>query len=473
MQGDAHTAVGDAQRTTPVIETLAFKLLAYGVILAAVITAVLTCALAPIHVDELGALAILGGLLILSDLARQSLYGDNSLSPGTVAALAAGGLVGLPAVALLEALSLLVGDISRRRVNFWTAFNSSVYALAGVGGSALLIIARSHGIGGFEYLAVGALSGLVYYAINISIVTFAMACAEGRRVITVFRESTAWLAPHHSVYGVLAAGVVIAEHRLGLLGIIVFAMPAAAMLVATGQYIRATEGMVEQLREKNQTLEALLGENRGLLASLSRGHLQLIRGLAQAIDAKDPYTAGHTSRVAQYSVRIAGALGLDDATRREIEHGALLHDIGKIGVPDAVLTKPGPLDDEEWEAMRRHPLVACAILDGVELSPTVISMVRSHHENLDGTGYPDHLMGDELSLPARIARVADAFDAMTSDRPYRDALSLTVARAELRRNVGTQFCPVIVDAFEDLIERGQLDRVLGERAPRLAERKAS
>jgi putative nucleotidyltransferase with HDIG domain len=231
--------------------------------------------------------------------------------------------------------------------------------------------------------------------------------------------------------------------------------------------------MVEEMRTKNQTLEALLGENRGLLASLSRGHLQLIRGLAQAIDAKDPYTAGHTSRVAQYSVRIAAALGLDDATRREIEHGALLHDIGKIGVPDAVLTKPGPLDDEEWEAMRRHPLVAVAILDGVELSPTVLSMVRSHHENLDGTGYPDHLMGDELSLPARIARVADAFDAMTSDRPYRDALSLTVARAELRRNIGTQFCPEIVDAFEDLIERGQLDRVLGQRAPGKRRRKAS
>ena len=240
-------------------------------------------------------------------------------------------------------------------------------------------------------------------------------------------------------------------------------MPAAAMLVATGQYLSATEGLVEQMRLKNQTLEALLGENRGLLASLSRGHLQLIRGLAQAIDAKDPYTAGHTSRVAQYSVRIASALGLDDVTRREIEHGALLHDIGKIGVPDAVLSKPGPLDADEWEAMRRHPLVAIAILEGVELSPIVISMVRHHHENLDGTGYPDHLSGEDLPLAARIARVADAFDAMTSDRPYRDALSLTAARAELRRNAGSQFCPEIVDAFEGLIDRGQLERVLGHR----------
>jgi HD-GYP domain-containing protein (c-di-GMP phosphodiesterase class II) len=176
--------------------------------------------------------------------------------------------------------------------------------------------------------------------------------------------------------------------------------------------------------------------------------------------------------VAQYSVRIAGALGLDDATRREIEHGALLHDIGKIGVPDAVLTKPGPLDDAEWDAMRRHPLVACAILDGVELSPTVISMVRHHHENLDGTGYPDHLSYDDLPLAARIARVADAFDAMTSDRPYRDALTLSAARAELRRNAGTQFCPEIVTAFEGLLDRGQLERVAGQRDERARRRSA-
>jgi putative nucleotidyltransferase with HDIG domain len=290
----------------------------------------------------------------------------------------------------------------------------------------------------------------------------ATAVAERRPLLQVFKETGAWLAPHHVVFGILAAGIVLADQSLGLLGIIVFAMPAAATLVATGQYLRATEGLVEEMRTKNQTLEALLAENRGLLASLSRGHLQLIRGLAQSIDAKDPYTAGHTSRVAQYSVRIASALGLDDATRREIEHGALLHDIGKIGVPDAVLMKPGPLDDLEWEAMRQHPLVACAILDGVDLSPTVLSMVRHHHENLDGTGYPDHLAGDELPVAARIARVADAFDAMTSDRPYRDALTLSAARAELRRNKGTQFCPEIVDAFEELIERGQLDRVMGQ-----------
>ncbi|MDX6566464.1 MAG: hypothetical protein QOE10_2126 [Gaiellales bacterium] len=460
MAADGHTVAVIPEGTTPAPGVQAFRMLTAAVVAISVVATVLSASLAPFQLDTLGVLALLGGLLLLSDLSQQGVYGLAYSSPGSVPVLAAGALVGLPAVMLLEVVASLVGDAARHQVRIETAYNSAVYGLSGIVGGGVLLIASRHGVDGYPLLGVGALAGIAYFLVNSTLAAIGMALYSRKRFLAVYREHFAWLAPHHAVYGVLAAGIVLAEHSLGLLGVVVFAMPAAAMLVVTGQYLGATEGLVEEMRAKNQTLEALLGENRGLLASLSRGHLQLIRGLAQSIDAKDPYTAGHTSRVAQYSVRIAGALGLDDATRREIEHGALLHDIGKIGVPDAVLMKPGPLDDAEWEAMRQHPLVACAILDGVDLSPTVLSMVRHHHENLDGTGYPDHLAGDELSLPARIARVADAFDAMTSDRPYRDALSLAAARAELRRNAGTQFCPEIVDVFEELIDRGQLERVL-------------
>jgi HD-GYP domain-containing protein (c-di-GMP phosphodiesterase class II) len=460
MAADGHTVAVIPEGTTPAPGVQAFRMLTAAVVAISVVATILSASLAPFQLDTLGVLALLGGLLLLSDLSQQGVYGLAYSSPGSVPVLAAGALVGLPAVMLLEVVASLVGDAARHQVRIETAYNSAVYGLSGIVGGGVLLIASKHGVDGYPLLGVGALAGIAYFLVNSTLAAIGMALYSRKRFLAVYREHFAWLAPHHAVYGVLAAGIVLAEHSLGLLGVVVFAMPAAAMLVVTGQYLGATEGLVEEMRAKNQTLEALLGENRGLLASLSRGHLQLIRGLAQSIDAKDPYTAGHTSRVAQYSVRIAGALGLDDATRREIEHGALLHDIGKIGVPDAVLMKPGPLDDAEWEAMRQHPLVACAILDGVDLSPTVLSMVRHHHENLDGTGYPDHLAGDDLPLPARIARVADAFDAMTSDRPYRDALSLAAARAELRRNAGTQFCPEIVDVFEELIDRGQLERVL-------------
>jgi putative nucleotidyltransferase with HDIG domain len=460
---DAFAPVSELQETTPTIGPRAFRAIATLVVAGAVVLGVLTLLMAPIHSHQIVALGLLSAVVLSNDLARQKLYGDNFSSPSTIAALAAGVLFGLVALAFLEAACTLIGDITRRRVNIYTAYNMALCTYAGLGGGGLLVYASDHGVTGFALLGVGAVSGLVYYAINIFLVSFSIAALEGRDPRAVVRDYVSWLAPQYTFYGVLGAGIVLADNGLGLLGIIVFAMPALAMRVATTQYISATENMVEQLSTTNHALEALLAENRGLLASLSRGHLQLIRGLAQAIDAKDPYTAGHTSRVAQYSVRIALALGLDEITRQEIEHGALLHDIGKIGVPDAVLTKPGPLDDNEWAAMRRHPMVAVSILEGVDLSTTVIDMVRSHHENLDGTGYPDHLIDEELSVPARIARVADAFDAMTSDRPYRAALSLSVARAELRRGAGSQFCPRIVEAFEDLIERGQIDAILGQR----------
>jgi putative nucleotidyltransferase with HDIG domain len=460
---DSKGSVAEQQEPAPVISARAFRAIGAFVVGGAIVLGAGALMFAPIHRDQLLALGLLSAVVLANELARQKLYGDNFSSPSTIAALAAGVLFGFPALAVLEAATTLIGDILRRRINFYTAYNMSLCTIAGVSGGGILVFAAGRGVGGVALLAVGGVAGLVYYIVNIFLVSFSIGVLEKRDPRNVMREYVSWLAPQYTFYGVLGAGIVLADRSLGLLGIVIFAMPALAMRVATTQYVSATEDMVDQLSTSNYALEALLAENRGLLASLSRGHLQLIRGLAQAIDAKDPYTAGHTSRVAQYSVRLAQALGLDDVTRREIEHGALLHDIGKIGVPDAVLTKPGPLDESEWAAMRRHPMVAVSILEGVDLSPTVIDMVRSHHENLDGTGYPDNLIDEELSVPARIARVADAFDAMTSDRPYRAALSVAIARSELRRGSGTQFCPQIVETFEALIERGQLDDVLGQR----------
>ena len=276
------------------------------------------------------------GILLLSDLSQQSVYGDAFVSPGSVAVLAAGAIVGLPAVVLLEALASLVGDASRRTAQLLHGVQQRHRTrLAGRRGELDPVRGRQA-----RHRRVRApraserVAGLAYYVVNVALVTL----AHRRRTSGDVRSSSSGRPPpgsHRTTWSTAFSPPASCSptRASGLLGILVFAMPAAAMLIATGQYLRATEGLVEELRTKNQTLEALLGENRGLLASLSRGHLQLIRGLAQAIDAKDPYTAGHTSRVAQYSVRIAGALGLDDATRREIEHGALLHDIGKIGVP--------------------------------------------------------------------------------------------------------------------------------------------
>ena len=156
----------------------------------------------------------------------------------------------------------------------------------------------------------------------------------------------------------------------------------------------------------------------------------------------------HSERVARIAVALAVRLGYDGPELEEIEAGALLHDIGKAGIPEKILLKPGPLDDEEWRVMRSHPLISDSMLTTLELHPFVRAIVRSSHERLDGRGYPDRLRDPAIPLPVRIVAVADAFDALTSDRAYRRGRSASLALAELRRHAGTQFCPRVVAALD-------------------------
>jgi putative two-component system response regulator len=184
--------------------------------------------------------------------------------------------------------------------------------------------------------------------------------------------------------------------------------------------------------------------------------LASVQSLAEALEVKDPYTRGHSIRVSHYSSAIARVLDLDTDVVRQIELGGQVHDIGKIGVREAVLNKPGPLTEEEYAHIMTHPLVGWRIL-GPLLSeaPLSLSIVRSHHERWDGRGVPDGLAGDAIPLEARIIAVADSYDAMTSARPYRPA-QLTPAQAltEIQSNSGTQFDPAIVEAFVAAIDGG-------------------
>ena len=191
-------------------------------------------------------------------------------------------------------------------------------------------------------------------------------------------------------------------------------------------------------------------ESSQLIAEMRKQHLATIAALSRSIEAKDGSTGEHTERVAPLAVELGRRLGFAGGDLDAVEIGALLHDIGKIGVPEAILHKPGPLSESEWEIMRRHPQVSEHILSGVGLSPIVLQIARSSHERFDGEGYPDRLRGETIPLPARIVLVADAFDAMTSDRPYRPARHFGDALAEIRAHTGTQFCPLVVTALEQL-----------------------
>jgi putative nucleotidyltransferase with HDIG domain len=186
---------------------------------------------------------------------------------------------------------------------------------------------------------------------------------------------------------------------------------------------------------------------------LQRQHLATVRALTSAVDARDPYTAGHSARVGQLAVMIGEALELSDSQLQHLEIGGYLHDIGKIGVRDAVLLKPGKLTPAERELIEAHPTIGLDILKPVELAPEVIAFVTGHHEKLDGSGYPDHRRGDQLSIVARIATIADIYDALTTDRPYRAGMSVDEALTILaRETLDGKLDARVLTVFEGLVD---------------------
>ena len=216
-----------------------------------------------------------------------------------------------------------------------------------------------------------------------------------------------------------------------------------------------------RLRMENRDYQERLEERVAQQARrIEELFLAAIQSLVESLEVKDPYTRGHSDRVSRYSATIAEGLGLDAAFVRHVELGGHLHDIGKIGVREAVLNKPGPLTDEEYRHIMTHPMVGWQILSPLlGDAPTALRVVRWHHERYDGRGIPDGLAGEEIPLEARIAAVADSFDAMTSSRPYRPGRRMSVAAAleELRRHRGTQYDPRVLDVFLALVSEGKVD----------------
>lgn len=214
------------------------------------------------------------------------------------------------------------------------------------------------------------------------------------------------------------------------------------------QLLRFAEDLqttVARERERRQEAEAAYRE-------LSSSYLGMVRTLAEVCEAKDTYTRSHLDRTYQYGLMLTRRIAPELAERAEIGFGFLLHDIGKVGIPEAILQKPGPLTDEEWHVMRTHPVIGVTLVKPLRLLGDAVGIIRSHHERWDGKGYPEGLAGEDIYLPARIFMIADCFDAMTTDRPYRKALPLHVALEEIERHAGSQFDPDCARAWVELCD---------------------
>ncbi len=356
-----------------------------------------------------------------------------AISVSSTPILAAGFLGGPAAAALVAAFGTIEAREIRGEVPWYgTLYNHAALVIAAI--TAATLFDSLGGSSGDQdpiaSLSAALAAGIAYVVLNELLSGAAIALREGRRFLTVLRSDFA-------SYGLALLGLVplawlmaFAYEPLGPLVALVFALP----LYTT----RAAYQSVVELRHM---------------------FTQTVRALASAIDARDPSTKRHSEHVSGIAVEIGQEMGLGEADLEILEWGGLFHDIGKIGISDAVLLKPGRLDREERIQMNRHPVKGAEILANADRLRTVVPLVRFHHEWYNGSGYPDRLIGEEIPLLARILAVADAFEAMTAVRPYQlRPKSLEQAIAELRRCSGTQFDPKVVDAFV----RTRTARGLGE-----------
>ncbi|HVC39956.1 MAG TPA: HD-GYP domain-containing protein [Candidatus Dormibacteraeota bacterium] len=344
-------------------------------------------------------------------------------------------LLGLPAAAASSLASLVTSLVFRRDFSIKTLFNSAmsllVYAAAYW---AFMDLADRADLTIGWLLIAGAIGGLAAWLANQFLLGLVLVADQGLRDFgyRAFLRNVVDVMPYYLGYGLTGLGVFAASLWLQPIGgLLTLAAPVAIVQTATNRWMRAQQA---------RALEAQSGFNATLVS------------LSKAIDLRDSDTEGHCRRVVEYSLMMGRYLKFSDEELLRLCHGALLHDIGKIGVPDAILHKPGPLTEEEWKVMRTHPQLGALLVADVRQLEKAREVILAHHERYDGNGYPNGLAGDAVPLAARVFTIADAFDAMISDRPYRAAMSMPAARAEVRRCSGTQFDPVAVGAFERITD---------------------
>jgi hypothetical protein len=396
-------------------------------------------------------------LTVILQLFSVPVYGRGGFGVSAIGILAAAFLLNTGTAMAVAVVAALLQWARRRSVLHKAIFDAGNLVLA-AGGAGVAF----HALDGTSRLFAAGVAGCVYAALNNGLVCLAMSLAEKATWRAVWLERFHWARFYFLFFGPLALVAVTAYKLLGVQGLVAFALPPALMMLSARRYLERTAAAVEEVRDAN--------------VRLRRAHRDTIAALSRSMEAKDLYTGGHTGRVAAVSVALAERLGYDGDALEAIEIGALLHDIGKIGIPEEILRKQGPLDDEEWAIMRTHPLVSDFILAELDLDPIVRECARSSHERMDGHGYPDGLSGEEVPLPARIVFVADAFDAITSDRSYRRGRSTAAAMEEIEANTGTQFCPRVVAALQeirqtrpDVLAADEAAATLAPRALRLVE----
>jgi len=298
------------------------------------------------------------------------------------------------------------------------------------------------GVSGLIYERVGGVPGVInlthdffrilllafsYLFINVLLVTIALALLENHNVYHIFVSNFKWALPNYLALAPLGILLAMIYLSVGSLGILLFLIP---LLVARHSF--------------------------QLYMTMRKIYFETIQALATAIEAKDPYTKGHSERVAEFAAIIAEEMKLPENEVNNLKFAALLHDIGKIGIPEHILNKPDKLTKEEFDVVKTHPDMGASIVKKIDFLMHASSIIRYHHERYNGSGYPEGLTGEQIPLGAAILAVADTFDALTTDRPYRKAWSIQETIEEIERCAGRDFKPEVVAALKTALEKGRL-----------------
>ena len=373
-------------------------------------------------------------LIIIADSVQISLpRGGASIYASSPVDLAGIILFGPAVMAVCEAVATLVTEgIFQRRPIIKVLFN-------------VPLLVMTVGISGVVYQSFGSLTdtnsplfliplfaaGLVYYLFNTWSVSLIIALRNWKNPVHVWKQNYMWNFFHILAFLPVGAVIALLYRNSGVWTIALFIIPLFLARYSFQLYL--------DMRET---------------------HINTVAALTSAIDASDPFTHGHSFRVSRYAMRIAREMGMSAKELETLEYAALLHDIGKIAIQNDVLLKVGPLTDEEWTSLRSHPDIGADIVDQLKFLKVAVEIIRCHHERPDGTGYPRGLKEDEIPMHAHILNVVDAFDAMTSDRPYRKSLPIERVLDELRRYRGAQFHSKVTDILLDMYYRGDFTLIV-------------
>jgi putative nucleotidyltransferase with HDIG domain len=400
------------------------------------------------------------GLLVFTALAMiaEGLSIDIYVKDSTVSTSAAPFIAGIllygPTSAVVIGLGMaLAAWLKKRRPPHRLIFNISNQILGGLFCALSVLVTGDQILTNSTELTqfiFGIVYGGILFFITTGLVSFAISIDKGGSVWGIWVNNFYWLGPIYIAMGALGYALMHGFLSSNILGVMAIIAPLLMLRLSQHQYLQRTKELVEKLQFTNKGLEESAEEINILNA-------ELLEALADVIDLKDPFVLGHSQGVARNARRLAQEMELPAKKVEDIYKAGLLHDLGKIGIPEAILQKPGKLTEQEFEVVKKHPDIAAEVVAKCHSLQHLVPIIRHHHEKYDGTGYPASLRGEEIPLESRVIAMVDVVEAMSSDRPYRKALDPQIIIEEIKRMSGEYLDPRVVEAFLELAAKeGQL-----------------